>query len=201
MREWRKHGDEQTGRAWVTAACLGLLTAAGVGCQAEAARPGIEPKQMADALHAVMESDRTVYTRNVVNRLQNEKGVIKASEHWQDEDALPLPAQMFRMGAEMVAKKEVGFSYALLSLWPINKQNSARTDVETAGLKHVVERPGENYYSEETLGDQKYFTAVYADTAVAQACITCHNEHKDSPRSDFQIGDVMGGVVLRIPVE
>jgi hypothetical protein len=45
-----------------------------------------------------------------------------------------------------------------------------------------------------------YFTAVYADTAVAPACITCHNDHKDSPRNDFEIGDVMGGVVVRIPV-
>jgi hypothetical protein len=53
---------------------------------------------MADALHAVMESDRIVYTKNVVNRLQNELGMIKASEHWQDEKTLPLPAPMFNMG-------------------------------------------------------------------------------------------------------
>jgi hypothetical protein len=54
---------------------------------------------MADALHVVIETDRTVYTRQVVNRLVKEDKVIKASEHWQDEKALPLPAQMFRMGA------------------------------------------------------------------------------------------------------
>jgi hypothetical protein len=32
---------------------------------------------MADALHAVMESDRTVYTRKVVNRLVKDDKVIK----------------------------------------------------------------------------------------------------------------------------
>jgi len=156
---------------------------------------------MADALHAVMESDRTVYTRNVVNRLQNEEGILEASEHWEDDKALPLPAQMFRMGAEMVAEKDAGFSYALLSLWPVNQQNRPKTDVEETGLQFVVDHPGENYYGEETLGGQKYFTAVYADTAVAPACVTCHNTHKDSPRTDFELGDVMGGVVLRIPVD
>jgi hypothetical protein len=36
--------------------------------------------------------------------------------------------------------------------------------------------------------------------AIAPACVACHNGHKDSPRSDFQMGDVMGGVVVRIPV-
>jgi hypothetical protein len=160
----------------------------------------VTPRQMADALHAVMEADRTVYTRNVVNRLQNDEKVIKASEHWQDEKALPLPAQMFRMGSEIAAKKNSDFSYALLSLWPVNKQNQPKTDVEKAGLQFVVDKKGENYYANEQLGDKKYFTAVYPDVAVAQACISCHNEHKDSPRSDFKMGDVMGGVVVRIPV-
>jgi hypothetical protein len=156
---------------------------------------------MADGLHAVMSADRTVYTREVVNRLQNDEKVIKASEHWKDEKALPLPAQMFRMGAEMVAEKKAGFTYALLSMWPVNKQNKPKTEVEKQGLKFVADNPGKNHYAEEALGDKSYFTAVYADTAIAPACIKCHNEHKDSPRQDFKIGDIMGGVVIRIPLD
>lgn len=182
--------------------CLLILGVApgATGCQSDKSGGGIEPKLMADALHAVMESDRIVYTKQVVNRLQNEEGVIKASEHWKDDKTLPLPAQMFRMGAEMVAEKKVGFSYSLLSMWPVNKQNKPKTEVEAAGLKFVAENKGQNYYGAETLGDTKYFTAVYADTAVAPACVKCHNEHKDSPRKDFKLGEVMGGVVLRIPM-
>ena len=179
-------------------ACVVGLT----GCQPPAeSSSGIEPQVMADALHAVMESDRTVYTRNVVNRLTKEAKVIQASEHWKDEPALPLPAQMFRMGAEMVAKKDAGFSYSLLSMWPINKQNTPRTAVEIEGLEYVAANKGQNFYAEESLGGQKFFTAVYADTAVAPACVSCHNEHKDTPRDDFALGDVMGGVVLRIPID
>jgi len=183
--------------------CLVTLGAVPVltSCQnKEQGGGGVEPKMMADALHAVMESDRIVYTKQVVNRLQNEEGVIKASEHWKDDKALPLPAQMFRMGAEMVAEKKVGFSYSLLSMWPVNKQNKPKTELEKTGLKFVADNKGQNYYGEETLGDTKYFTAVYADTAVAPACVKCHNEHKDSPRKDFKLGEVMGGVVLRIPL-
>lgn len=161
---------------------------------------GIEPKVMTDSLHAVMEADRTVYTRLIVNRLQNEEKVIKASEHWKDDKALVLPAQMFRYGSEMVAERDAPFSYSLLSLWPVNKQNSPKTDAEKEGLKYVADNPGKNYYTMEKLGDKTYFTAVYADTAVAPACITCHNAHKDSPRSDFKLGEVMGGVVIRLPM-
>lgn len=169
-------------------------------CGGKSEAAGISPQHMADALHAVMESDRIVYTKQVVNRLQNEEKIIKASEHWKDEKALPLPAQMFRMGAEMVAEKKKGFTYALLSEWPINKQNAPKTEVEKAGLAQVAKKTGQNYYAEETLGGTKYFTAVYPDVAVAAACVKCHNGHEDSPRTNFVEGDVMGGVVIRIPL-
>lgn len=169
-------------------------------CGGETSSGGVSAQKMADALHAVMASDRTIYTKTVVQRLKK-AGVVKPSEHWEDEKALPLPAQMFRMGAEMVAKREdAGFTYGLLSEWPINKQNKPTTEVEKEGLKYVAENKGKNFYGEEELGGQKYFTAVYADTGVAEACVTCHNEHKDSPRTDFKLGDVMGGVVVRIPL-
>ena len=162
---------------------------------------GIPAKDVADMLHAVMESDRTVYTRKVVSRLAVKEKVVKASEHFDDDKALPLPAQMFRFGAEMVGEKTDKFSYSLISLWPINKQNKPRTDVEAEGLKYVAENLGENFYGEEELGGQTYLTAVYADVAVADACVGCHNEHKDSPRTDFELDEVMGGVVIRIPIE
>jgi hypothetical protein len=169
-------------------------------------KPTITPKAMADALHLVMDSDRTIYTRKIVNRLVKKDKVITASEHFEDDKALVLPAQMFRFGSELVAQRaesmpDVKFSYSLQSLWPVNKQNAPKTDAEKAGLKYVAENKGENYYTEEKLGDTTYFTAVYADTAVAPVCASCHNEHKDSPKRDFKPGDVMGGVVIRIPLD
>ena len=167
----------------------------------ESDRPaGIPPTIMADALFAVMASDRNVYANEVVYRLQDVEEVIKASEHWQDGKALPLPAQMFRMGAGMVAKTTDAFKYALLSKWPINKENAPRTEAETAGLDSVAKNPSKPFYGRETLGEVEYFTAVYADVAVSPSCVTCHNNHKDSPRKDFKEGDVMGGIVIRIPL-
>ncbi len=108
---------------------------------------------------------------------------------------------MFRFGAELVADATEDFSYSLLSLHPINKKNGPGTDAEQAGLQHVADSPGENYYGEEHLGGQRYFVAIYPDYAVAEACVNCHNNHKDSPRTDAKVGEVMGGVVIRFPIE
>jgi hypothetical protein len=179
---------------------IGAAVLAGLAAPTLAA-DGVSYRQMADALHAVMEADRTVYTRIVVNRLQNEEKVINASEHWQDDKALPLPAQMFRFGAEMVAERNAGFTYSLLSLWAVNKQNMPKTAVEREGLEALAANPATPFYKEEVLGGTTYFTAVYPDKAISPACVSCHNGHKDSPRTDFKLNDVMGGVVLRIPMQ
>jgi hypothetical protein len=195
---------ERSSRAHLAGRVLAGVVAAMIATacsKAESKPAGVAPQVMADALQAVLSADRTVYTQRVVNRLQDEEGLIKATERWNDEKTLPLPAQMFRMGSELVTERGANFRYSLLSLWPINNQNGPKTDVEKAGLKFVAENGGrENFYSEEVLGNRRYFTAVYADLATSPACVTCHNEHQDSPRVDFKLNDVMGGVVIRIPL-
>lgn len=173
------------------------------GCNEEekvAAPAGVSPQKMADALFTVMEADRAVYTQKVIKRLAGEAKVIKASEHWEDDVALPLPAQMFRMASERVAEHSSDFSYSLISAWPINKQNEPKTDAEKEGVQFIEDNPGKRFYKEEVLGGKTYFTAIYPDVAVSSACSKCHNEHKDSPKTDFQVGDTMGGVVIRIPL-
>lgn len=200
-------------RGWAFGVCLIALGAcAGQGAGGD--QPKIDAKAAADMLHAVMEADRTAYTKQVVNRLIKEQKLemvdpetkqpapFRASEQWKTEHGtLPLPAQMFRMGAEAVAEKNVGFTYALLSKWPVNKQNKAKTEMEQQGLDEVASNGGKApFYGVEKLGERSYFTAVYADVAVAPACVECHNGHKDSPRTDFKLGDVMGGVVIRVPM-
>jgi hypothetical protein len=173
-------------------------TASGCGGKTEGGG-GIAPQQMADAIYAVLAADRATYATDVVNRLADKEKVIKADEHFQDSKSLPLPAQMFRMGSERAQKSGAAFSYALLSQWPLNKQNAAKTDAEKTGLKTVGET-GKPYYAEEALGGKKYYTAVYPDKAVTEACGNCHNAHPDSPKKDFKLGDIMGAVVIRIPL-
>ena len=186
----------------VALASLTALTACNEKESTAVAPAGVAPELFTDSLFAVMNADRANYTKLIVQRLGPKgAGVIKPDENWKDiENGALLPAQMFRAGSEAVAEKTDKFSYSLQSIWPIGKQNAPKTPMEKEGLQYVSDNPGKNFYGTEELGGQKYFTGVYADVAVAEACVTCHNEHKDSPKTDFKIGDVMGGVVIRVPL-
>lgn len=170
------------------------------------ATAGISPQAFADGVHAVMMADRTVYAKQVVTRLKKQGSPVVPEEYWEDEEtghSIPLPAQMFRMGAELVSEDpEAGFTYSLKSLWPLNPQHKPASDFEVTALKYLNENPGENFYKEEELGGKKYFTAFYPDRAVAEACWTCHNDHSNrgSDYPEFAEGDVMGAVAVRVPL-
>jgi len=177
---------------------VGFLLGSALSVSAE----GIEPKKVADMIHDALEANRIVYAEKIVNRLMNEEEVIDANEHWKQEQALLLPAQFFREGADIVREKSrSGVSYSLLSLWPVNAKNNAKSDVEKAGLKFISDNPGKNFYGDEVVAGKRYFTAIYPDIASSGACVTCHNNHKDSPKKDFKLNQIMGGMLIRIPTE
>jgi hypothetical protein len=161
----------------------------------------ISPRKFADSLHAVIAADREAYSRLVVERLAGEAGPMKVSQDWRTENCLPTHAQLLREAATGIQRRGAEFSYTLRSLWPINPGHGPQTEVEKAGLEFVARNPGTNFYTEETLGGRGYFTAVYADKAVSASCVTCHNQHPASPRRDFKDGDVLGGIVVRVPLE
>ena len=147
----------------------------------------IKPQDVADALHAVIASNREVYTHTNAHRFQ--------------ERSFPNPCAMFRMISEATASKGVEFSYVLRSQKPVSQRNAPETDVERKGLESFATRPDQPHYAEEMLGGRWYFTAVYPDVAVNPSCVTCHNQLNESPKKDFKSGEVMGGVVIRVALE
>ena len=160
---------------------------------------GIPPETVAEYIHAVIEADRAIYTKHVVDRLHT-RGILEASEHWETENTLPLPAQLLIDAARLVAKKQRGIRYRLISLWPIYERNGPATDFERSGLEAVLKQPDRPHTGLQENGRERFFQAIYADIGAAPACISCHNTHPQSPRRDFKLNDVMGGIVITVPV-
>ncbi len=192
----------------VTVAMTAVSCSGGGGT---AAVSGIAPDIVADYVHTVMAADRTAYTKHVVNRSKTLEGKnkadgvlnIEATEGWQQKDGIPLPAQMFRLGSE-IASEESAFTYNLISPWNINDSQAPKNDFEKEAMNAVLET-GDPYKGEQDVAGQKYFSALYPDIAVAEACVTCHNTHpihlERYPDKVFKLNDVMGGVMINIPLD
>ena len=161
---------------------------------------GIAPETVADYLHSIIEADRTFYSIHVVERLQKGGGT-KAAEDWRaKKNVLPLPAQFLIEASELAAKTGSKVRYRLISLWPINPHNAPDNSSEKQGLEALREHPERSVTGTIKRGDTTYFQAIYADRAVSKSCITCHNSHRKSPKKDFAMHDVMGGLIIEIPL-
>ncbi|MGQ0695276.1 MAG: Tll0287-like domain-containing protein [Nitrospiraceae bacterium] len=161
---------------------------------------GIPPEKVADYVHAVLEADRTIYTTQIVNRMQ-EKGIVAAAEHWEQDNALPLPAQFLQHSGRLVAESGRGIRYRLIGLSPIYQRNAPATDFERKALETLRRQSEQPVTGIVASGKKQYFQAIYPDRAVSNACVTCHNSHPLSPKQDFKLNEVMGGIAITIPLE
>lgn len=158
----------------------------------------LTPEVVADYVHLVRESDRTVYAQHVVNRLE-EQGVLHSKEKWENETALMLPAQFLLNSA--IKSKRLGLNYRLISLYPINPQNRPANEFEQNGLESVEVHPIRPYIKRSKVGRKSFFRAIYPDIAVTRGCVDCHNGHPKSPKKDFVLDDVMGGILVSFQLQ
>ncbi|MBC8283878.1 MAG: DUF3365 domain-containing protein [Nitrospinae bacterium] len=160
---------------------------------------GISARIAADLIHAVIEAGRTTYSEHIVEHL-NEQNVLTATENWKQEKSLPLPAQFLAMSSQFSNSRGIGMKYRLLSLWPINKNNSPATASEKLGLEEVAKNPNKPFTWIVPREGRWYFEAIYPDKAVSNTCVSCHNQHPNSPKTDFKKGDVLGGIIIDLPL-
>jgi hypothetical protein len=159
----------------------------------------ISPQSMADSLHFVIAAARESYWQEYLahqtggGSSSNDPARLKPGDSW------PVPCEMFRQASESIQSKGAEFSYVLRSLHPIDPRNTPQTELEQRGLAYLTSHPAQNYYGEEMLGGRRYVTAVYPDLPAAAACVDCHNRQAAAPH--HQAGEVLGGIVVRVPLE
>jgi len=182
----------------ISTCLLGQWVVSAASKEAETAKC-IPLETAANYVHSVIQADRTFYTTEIVERMQM-RGIVVASENWRETARLPLPAQFLIEAGRLVAAERDGLRFRLISNWAINKKNRPTNDFERTGLMEILVNPDRPYTEITTVDGISVFQALYPDRAVSQTCVGCHNAHPDSPKRDFKPRDVMGGMVLTIPL-
>ena len=200
--------------AWPLLAGLAILALSVLGAgSSSATSPGdvpalpppsngaISPQNQADALHLVIATDRELYCRAYAARQSGDVPAPNASADGKPVESWPMPCEMMRRAADSTQSNGAEFSYALRSIRPLDPRNGPQTELEQRGLAFVASHPGRNYYDQEMLGGRRYVTAVYPDLPATASCIDCHNRRSASVAPRYQVGEVMGGIVVRVPLE
>ncbi len=144
--------------------------------------------------------DRKQYTKNVIGKLKKEVPAVHPNKDYTViNGGIPLPATFVQEVSSSINEKGV-YSYDLLSKWNIYKEKGLSTDFEREAFDYLYSNKGKIF--SRFMVHNGLYTLRYAtpDIASAEACVRCHNNHEDSPKNDFKLGDVMGILVVNIPI-
>ncbi len=181
-----------------------VILALGLGFMINKQQRDLAVSQAGRTAQAIAEqigADRQVYTDKVVGKLRKEGVDFLTGDmtSLNNPKTVPLPASFVHLTSEIVNK--AGFHKAdLLSIWNINATKKPRNTFEQQALEKVIN--ARDTFPEGVIEEdgKPVFKRVSADVASAQLCVDCHNNLEKSPRKDFRLNDVMGGLVITLPM-
>ena len=152
-----------------------------------------------EAVFAILEAEndvvRQLWTTEIVGVGQTQG--MRFHEDWHDEglDAGPLPALFLRETAERLTRNPAPLYLFLGSDFPINDANQF-TGLQSERFAEIKRTGEPQFFLDPEIGFQ---TAMFSDIASTEACVTCHNNEPEAPKTDWVVGDVMGATTWAYP--
>ena len=154
--------------------------------------------QYADSLKEL----RKLYTSEVTDRLVGH-GIQVTHDYATKEGAIPLPATFSMELSERISQQSTGMHARLYSDFPFpwRKDGGPRDDFEKEAIRQVRQFPDRPFYRFEDFQGRQSLRYAVADQKMTAGCVSCHNTHPDSPKTDWKLGDVRGVLEITRPLD
>lgn len=156
--------------------------------------------QRARSLSTQIMADRQYYTSVVIPRAIELGGSV-GEDYQHVPGRFPLPATFVHEVSELTAIVREGYTASLISPWPINKRKGVQDRFQQEAFAYLLENPNGVYYRTDSISGMTVMRFITTDRASVQACADCHNAHPRSPKHDFKLHDVIGGLEIVIPMD
>ena len=142
---------------------------------------------------------RAYYAKNVVGKVKKSGALAVGIDHAQDKGTIPLPATMIH---DLSANSQASTKVTLYSSFPFPNRRERQLDAfAQKALDYLQRGESDEFIATETVHGVRSVRVAVADHMAAQACVSCHNSHPDSPKTDWKVGDVRGVLEVSVPIE
>ena len=149
----------------------------------------------------ILKQVQDFYSKVVVDSLKDE--VLVTHRYAVIKGAIPVPASFtIDLGDHIRKSQTTAMFVRLYSDYPFRYRNDGgpQDEFEQLALKYLRENAGKPFYSFESYQGRK--SLRYAAARVMEAsCVTCHNSHEDSTKTDWRVGDVRGVLEVIRPLD
>jgi class 3 adenylate cyclase len=135
---------------------------------------------------------RSYYATNVVGRL-DPNIPTKAVHNFRDvKGTIPIPATLSLDLGDVISRSDGSIRYRFVSQFPFKGRKPHELDeFETDALHRLEDHPDQPVW--DVLGSLGTQTVRMATPILmGEKCVKCHNEHPESPRTNWKVGQVRG---------
>jgi diguanylate cyclase (GGDEF)-like protein len=158
--------------------------------------------QNAELYSEALKEFRTLYTTKVVQPMQA-IGVEIIHDYENNPNAIPLPATLSMELGKQIGASFSGANSRLYSPYPFPwrvQSGGLRDDFNREAWEYLKEYPEKPYYRYEEVDGRMSLRYATADL-MGTSCVSCHNSHTDTPKNDWQVGDVRGVLEVVHPMD
>lgn len=151
----------------------------------------------------MLEKINEFYSEEVVGRLDWSK-IDVTHEYATTEQALPLPFTFMIDAGHRITEDDSGMRVRIYSDFPWRKDGGAKDEFERTALEQLSQMTkGESARSfhQFTELDGRPVLRYARAQVMKESCRKCHNEHEQSPKRDWQEGDLAGVLEITRPLE
>lgn len=145
---------------------------------------------------------RTLYSSQVVDRVIP-KGIKVLPDYQAHAGAIPLPITFTMKLGDRLSLIENDVSVLLYSEFPFpwrKEIGGIRDEFQLKALTELRANPNRPYYEVQIQNGKKILRYAIADR-MQNSCVSCHNSHPQSPKTDWKEGDVRGVLEVSRPIE
>ncbi|NES03018.1 MAG: DUF3365 domain-containing protein [Okeania sp. SIO2F4] len=137
---------------------------------------------------------RILYSSEIVGHAIKIEGISMTHDYKKKEGAMPLPITFLMELAQRIELKNPGMSVYIYSNYPFpwrQAESGPRDNFELKAIRHLEKNPDLPFYKFAEFQGRPSFRYAEADI-MKPSCVSCHNNHPDSPKKDWKVGDVRG---------
>jgi len=146
---------------------------------------------------------RGYYTKRVIAKVKKHKKLKISFDHMVKDDTIPLPASfVLDLGESLKKNKKIGMDIRLYSEFPFPNRAGRKLDTfSKKAIDYLRNNPAGEWTEHGVINGSDYVRVAIPDLMTVPACVTCHNTHKLSPKTDWKIGDVRGVLEVSVPID
>ncbi len=145
---------------------------------------------------------RAYYTENVIAKLPAAEGKLTASSHYLDKPGtIPLPATVIHDLSAKLEGTKSGTQMKLYSRFPFPERKGRHLDAFAEAALAFLQGHPDSIFSLLDESSKPAKVRLAAADRMKESCVACHNSHPDSPKRDWQVGDMRGVLEVDLEVE